>query len=130
MAWRGIVGTSFTADAFENTWQRCNSGFGGRDDQKWSLGPHLITPGGILAFSPLTGAAMHSPAWNSISWGVETVGEFEREPFARPVRDSPIAALSEAAKTARRIMAETIDERNGARRNVCAQRGTPIRGKC
>jgi hypothetical protein len=26
-----------------------------RDRQKWSLGPHLfVTPGGILAFTPLT----------------------------------------------------------------------------
>jgi hypothetical protein len=54
-----------------------------RDQQHWSAGPHLfVTPAGILVFSPLTGPGTHSPAWNSISWGVETVGEFEREPFA------------------------------------------------
>ena len=58
-------------------------------------GPHLfITPAGILAFTPLTGPGVHSPAWNSISWGVETVGEFEREPFAGPVRDNLVAALA------------------------------------
>ena len=66
-----------------------------RDQQKWSAGPHLfVTPGGILAFSPLTGPGTHSPAWNSITWGVETVGEFENEPFAGPVRDNLISALA------------------------------------
>lgn len=66
-----------------------------RDQQHWSAGPHLfVTPDGILAFTPLTGPGVHSPAWNSISWGVETVGEFDKEPFAGPVRDNLIAALA------------------------------------
>lgn len=66
-----------------------------RDQMKWSGGPHLfVTPGGILAFTPLTGPGTHSPAWNSISWGVETVGEFESEPFDGPVRDNLISALA------------------------------------
>lgn len=66
-----------------------------RDDQRWSAGPHLfVTPGGILAFSPLTGPGTHSPAWNAFTWGVETVGEFERDPFTGPVRDNLIAALA------------------------------------
>src|SRR5579859_5381334 len=66
-----------------------------RDQQHWSAGPHLfVTPRGILAFSPLTGPGTHSPAWNSITWGVETVGEFEQEPFEGPVRDHLIAALA------------------------------------
>jgi hypothetical protein len=66
-----------------------------RDQQKWSGGPHLfVTPAGILVFTPLTGPGVHSPAWNSISWGVETVGEFEREPFTGAIRDNLIAALA------------------------------------
>lgn len=66
-----------------------------RDQQKWSSGPHLfVTPGGILVFSPLTGPGTHSPAWNSISWGVETVGEFEREPFTGAIKDNLVAALA------------------------------------
>jgi len=66
-----------------------------RDQMKWSAGPHLfITPAGILAFSPLTGPGVHSPAWNSITWGVETVGEFEREPFDGASRDNLVAALA------------------------------------
>lgn len=135
MTWRGIVGQSFSANAFEqyvgrlkfnlwrprfvvvhntstpdlakwNEWQTRKPPIDGprwaknlvgyyRDDQKWSAGPHLfVTPAGILVFSPLTGPGVHSPAWNSISWGVEAVGEFNREPFIGPVRDNLIAALA------------------------------------
>src|SRR5882724_7749781 len=66
-----------------------------RDEQKWSAGPHLfVTPDGILAFSPLTGPGVHSPAWNSVTWGVETVGEFTSELFSGPVKDNLIAALA------------------------------------
>jgi hypothetical protein len=134
-AWKGIVGKSFSPDAFEtyvaslkfglwrprfvivhNTslpdlkkwaeWQTRKPPIDGpkwaqnlvgyyRDEMHWSAGPHLfVTPAGIMVFSPLTGSGTHSPAWNSIAWGVETVGEFEREPFAGPARDNLIAALA------------------------------------
>lgn len=134
-AWRGIVGRSFTPDAFEKyvgtlkfglwrprfvvvhntsapdtaTWQNWQArtppitdekwaqnlvGYY-RDQQHWAAGPHLfVTPKGILVFSPLTGPGTHSPAWNSISWGVETVGEFEHDAFAGPIRDNLVAALA------------------------------------
>jgi len=52
-------------------------------------------PGGILAFSPLTGPGTHSPAWNSISWGVETVGEFRARAVRQgAVKEQLIAALA------------------------------------
>ncbi len=61
----------------------------------WSGGPHLfVAPDKIWAFTPLTMPGTHSPAWNSITWGVETVGEFDSEPFAGPVRDNLISALA------------------------------------
>jgi hypothetical protein len=66
-----------------------------RDEEDWSSGPHLfVTPGAINVFTPLTGPGTHSPSWNSISWGIETVGEFERDPFTGPVRDNLIAACA------------------------------------
>jgi len=133
--WRGIVGKSFSPNAFEAyvaglkfglwrpkfvvvhntsapdtaTWQnwqrripaitdeRWAENLVGyyRDQQHWQAGPHLfVTPGGIMVFSPLTGPGTHSPSWNSISWGVETVGEFEHDVFVGPVRDNLIAALA------------------------------------
>lgn len=66
-----------------------------RDSQRWSSGPHLfVTPAGILVFSPLTAPGTHSPSWNAISWGVETVGEFDRDPFEGPIKTNLVAALA------------------------------------
>jgi hypothetical protein len=42
----------------------------------WSGGPHLfVAVDKIWAFTPLTVPGTHSPAWNSRTWGVETVEE-------------------------------------------------------
>ncbi|MET4315881.1 N-acetylmuramoyl-L-alanine amidase [Bradyrhizobium sp. RT4b] len=61
----------------------------------WQAGPHLfVAVDKIWAFSPLTSPGTHSPAWNSRTWGVETVGEFESEPFTGGVRDNLISALA------------------------------------
>lgn len=61
----------------------------------WSAGPHLfVAPDKIWAFTPLSMRGTHSPAWNSVSWGVETVGEFENENFDGDVRDNLISALA------------------------------------
>ena len=63
--------------------------------QGWRGCPHLfVTPGGILLMNPLTSPGTHSPSWNSFSWGVETVGEFESDPFTGPVRDNLVVALA------------------------------------
>lgn len=61
----------------------------------WSSGPHaFVCPDGILLFSPFTAPGTHSPAWNSRTWGIETVGEFEREPFAgSPSQKNLVAVL-------------------------------------
>jgi hypothetical protein len=61
----------------------------------WQAGPHLfVSVDKIWAFTPLSARGTHSPAWNSLSWGVETVGEFEREPFVGDVRTNLISALA------------------------------------
>jgi hypothetical protein len=63
--------------------------------QGWSGCPHLfVTPGGILVMNHLTRAGTHTPSWNSISWGVETVGEFDRDPFTGSIKDNLVAALA------------------------------------
>lgn len=135
MAWREIVGKSFTPDQFAahvaglkfnawrprfcvvhntsapdtKTWQGWQArkppitdekwmqnlvGYY-RDEEGWNSGPHLfVTPGAINVFSPLTGPGTHSPSWNAFTWGIETVGEFERDPFTGQVRDNLIAALA------------------------------------
>jgi hypothetical protein len=60
----------------------------------WSSGPHaFVCPDGVGLFTPFTQRGTHSPAWNAITWGIETVGEFEIESFADPSRANLIAVL-------------------------------------
>ena len=66
-----------------------------RDEQHWSAGPHLfVADDEILAFTPLTVPGTHTPSWNSMSWGVETVGNFDAEAFEGSVRENLIATLA------------------------------------
>lgn len=63
----------------------------------WSGGPHLFippTPDTILVLNSLLVHGVHTPSWNNFSFGVETVGEFEREAFGDPTRDNLVAALA------------------------------------
>lgn len=63
----------------------------------WSGGPHLFippTPDTILVLNSLMVHGTHTPSWNSFSYGVETVGEFEREAFGDPTKANLVAALS------------------------------------
>lgn len=62
----------------------------------WPGGPHLfVAPDKIWLLNPLWKPGVHSPSWNKISWGVETVGEFEREPFDGAIRANLVGALAE-----------------------------------
>lgn len=70
-----------------------------RDVQHWSAGPHLfVDQTGIWVFTPLTTPGVHSPSWNAVSWGVEMLGDFEREAFdsgpGALVRDNAVSALA------------------------------------
>jgi N-acetylmuramoyl-L-alanine amidase-like protein/putative peptidoglycan binding protein len=61
----------------------------------WKAGPHLfVAPDRIWTLTPLTQRGTHSPAWNSFTWGVETVGEFEREAFDGGTQANLTAALA------------------------------------
>ena len=66
-----------------------------RSASGWNAGPHalLVCPDGIGLFTPFTQHGTHSPAWNAITWGIETVGEFESEPFADGSKTNLIAVL-------------------------------------
>ena len=70
-----------------------------RDVQGWSAGPHLFVADDLIwVFTPLTTSGVHSPSWNSISWGVEMVGNFDVEEFqigaGAAVRDNTVFALA------------------------------------
>lgn len=60
----------------------------------WNGTPHLfVAYDKICVLNDLTFHGTHSPSWNAISWGVETVAEFESEPFDNGVKENLIAAL-------------------------------------
>lgn len=65
-----------------------------KNTQQWSAGPHLfVADDRIWIFTPLTVAGVHSPSWNSLSWGVEMVGDYNVEPLGGDVRDNVVSAL-------------------------------------
>ncbi|HEV7508178.1 MAG TPA: N-acetylmuramoyl-L-alanine amidase [Thermoanaerobaculia bacterium] len=70
-----------------------------RDEQKWSAGPHLfVDDRQIWVFTPLTVSGVHSPSWNQVSFGIEMLGDYEREAFdtgrGLKVRKNAVAALA------------------------------------
>jgi hypothetical protein len=66
-----------------------------KNNQQWSAGPHLFIADDLIwAFTPLTTSGVHSPSWNSISWGVEMVGDYNVEPFSPLVQNNAVAALT------------------------------------
>ena len=66
-----------------------------RDTQGWSGGPHLFIADDLIwAFTPLTVPGVHSPSWNSVSWGVELVGDYSKELLTPAVKSNAISALA------------------------------------
>jgi hypothetical protein len=59
----------------------------------WQAGPHLfVVPDGICVFTPLTHRGTHSPSWNYCSWGVEMVGDYDKEPYQDDLNETVTAA--------------------------------------
>lgn len=70
-----------------------------RDQQKWSAGPHLfVDHKQIWIFSPLNSPGVHSPSWNTISFGIEMLGDYSKESFTTgrgaAVRNNAVAAMA------------------------------------
>jgi len=66
-----------------------------RDTQGWSGGPHLFVADDLIwVFTPLTVPGVHSPSWNSLSWGVELVGDYSKEQMVPALRSNAISALA------------------------------------
>lgn len=61
----------------------------------WNSMPHaFVLPDGTIGLgAPFNIRGTHSPSWNSISIGVETLGEFEREPWANTLTEMAAVAL-------------------------------------
>lgn len=66
-----------------------------RDTQKWSAGPHLfIADDFIWTFTPLWLQGTHAPSWNRVAWGVEMVGDYDKEPLSPGVYLNSMGALA------------------------------------
>lgn len=72
-----------------------------RDEQGWSAGPHcFVDQNGIWVFTPLTTSGVHSPSWNAIAWGVETLGDYATEAFTDPIHANLVSCLATLHMTA------------------------------
>lgn len=61
----------------------------------WSAGPHFFfTPNNFCVLSPPTARGVHAVSFNATSWGVECVGDFDREKFDGAVRDKYVEGLA------------------------------------
>jgi hypothetical protein len=61
----------------------------------WSAGPHFFfTPKNFCVLSPPTARGVHAVSFNAMSWGVECVGDFDREKFDGAVRDKYVEGLA------------------------------------
>lgn len=58
-------------------------------------GPHLlISPDGMInTLWPLWMYGTHSPSWNKTFWGMEMVGDFDKEPFPNVMREAAVGAM-------------------------------------
>ena len=66
-----------------------------RDVQKWSAGPHLFIADDLIwVFTPLNVPGVHSPSWNSRSWGVELVGNYSAESLLPQLQLNAASALA------------------------------------
>jgi hypothetical protein len=64
------------------------------EEKGWSAGPHLFVADDLIwIFTPLTVAGVHSPSWNAVSWGVETVGDFDHEELEAEQLENLVEAL-------------------------------------
>jgi hypothetical protein len=66
-----------------------------RDTQHWSAGPHLFVADDLIwVFTPLTVPGVHSPSWNSVSFGVELVGDYSIESMDPSLQANAISAIA------------------------------------
>ena len=51
-------------------------------EKGWTAGPAaFVDQNGIWVFSGFLKPGVHSPSWNSISWGIEQLGDFDHDPY-------------------------------------------------
>lgn len=79
----------------ERTRQRLRNVTHGYQQQGWRGGPHLfIDDDFIWTFTPLHIQGTHSPSWNKMAWGIEVVGDFDREQVSQTQWANSVAAFA------------------------------------
>jgi len=65
------------------------------NEKGWSGGPHVFVADDVIwTGTPLTVPGVHSPSWNGVSWGVETVGDYNKEPMNPAVFQNLASAVA------------------------------------
>lgn len=65
------------------------------EEMGWSAGPHFfVTPKHYCVLSPPNRRGVHAASFNSASWGVEVVGDFDREDFSGVIKERAAQALA------------------------------------
>jgi len=80
-------------------------------NRKFPSGPHLvIAPDGMIWCAwPLWRAGTHSPSWNNTHWGIETVGDWNKEkPTEAMIRATAIASAGLLAMLGHPVSSETV----------------------
>lgn len=79
----------------DEQWLKNLAAYYGAPPLGWSAGPHFFfTPKNFCVLSPPTSRGVHAVSFNAMSWGVECVGDFDREKFDGPVRDKYVEGLA------------------------------------
>jgi hypothetical protein len=77
----------------DEQWLRNLAGYYG--SKGWSAGPHFfVTPRHICVLSDPTKRGVHAVSFNALSWGVEIVGDFDRERLNGDYLDFVVDALA------------------------------------
>jgi hypothetical protein len=64
-------------------------------DMGWSAGPQFFfTPKHYCILTPANRRGVHAVSFNATSWGVECVGDFDREAFSGPLRERYLRGLA------------------------------------
>lgn len=78
----------------DEQWMRNLASYYG-NEMKWSSGPQFFfTPANYCVLTPPDRRGVHAVSFNGLSWGVEMVGDFDRERLEGPLRDRYVAGLA------------------------------------
>jgi hypothetical protein len=92
-SWHDVTGLS-RMRGFERYYQTPEAQ-GGPAGGPWHAGPHFFVADDLVwVFSSPLAPGVHSPSWNAVSWGVELVGDYDKETLSDASRDNLVTLLA------------------------------------